>query len=171
MASFWLCLTLCDPMDYSPPGSSVLGILQARILEWSSCSLLQGSFPIRDRTRVFHITSRFYPSEPPGKHLITYLKVISLIISICSRWFPWQSSREDSTLPLLGSQVRSLLRELRSHKLHDPIKFKKKKNLKTEQISVPVASWTVSPAKFISWRSPNPPPRTSECNCIWGECL
>ena len=29
-----LCLTLCDPMDCSPPGSSVHGILQARILEW-----------------------------------------------------------------------------------------------------------------------------------------
>ena len=29
-----LCLTLCNPMDYSPPGSSVHGILQARILEW-----------------------------------------------------------------------------------------------------------------------------------------
>ena len=28
------CLTLCDPMDLSPPGSSVNGILQARILEW-----------------------------------------------------------------------------------------------------------------------------------------
>ena len=28
------CLTFCDPMDCSPPGSSVLGILQARILEW-----------------------------------------------------------------------------------------------------------------------------------------
>jgi len=29
-----LCLTLCDPMDYGPPVSSVYGILQARILEW-----------------------------------------------------------------------------------------------------------------------------------------
>ena len=28
------CLTLCDPMDYSPSGSSVHGILQSRILEW-----------------------------------------------------------------------------------------------------------------------------------------
>ena len=28
------CLTLCNPMDCSPPGSSVHGILQARILEW-----------------------------------------------------------------------------------------------------------------------------------------
>ena len=29
-----LCLTLCDPMDYSLPGSSVHGIFQARVLEW-----------------------------------------------------------------------------------------------------------------------------------------
>ena len=33
-----LYLTLCSPMDYSPPGSSVLGILQARILEWVAVS-------------------------------------------------------------------------------------------------------------------------------------
>ena len=32
------CLTLCDPMDCSPPGSSVHGILQARILEWVAMS-------------------------------------------------------------------------------------------------------------------------------------
>ena len=33
------CLTLCDPMDCNPPGSSVHGILQARILEWVAISL------------------------------------------------------------------------------------------------------------------------------------
>ena len=32
------CLTLCDPMDYSPPGSAVNGISQARILEWVAIS-------------------------------------------------------------------------------------------------------------------------------------
>ena len=32
-----LCPTFCDPMDCSPPGSSVHRILQARILEWSPC--------------------------------------------------------------------------------------------------------------------------------------
>ena len=32
------CLTLCDPVDSSPPGSSVHGILQARILEWVAIS-------------------------------------------------------------------------------------------------------------------------------------
>ena len=36
--SFHSCLTLCDLMDYSPPGSSVRGILQARTLEWVAIS-------------------------------------------------------------------------------------------------------------------------------------
>ena len=36
--SLQTCLTLCDPMDSSPPGSSVHRILQARILEWVATS-------------------------------------------------------------------------------------------------------------------------------------
>ena len=46
------CLTLCDPMDCSPPGSSVQGILQARILEWVAISSSRGSSPPRDQTHV-----------------------------------------------------------------------------------------------------------------------
>ena len=38
-----LCLILCDPMDGSPPGSSVHGILQARILEWVAIAFSRGS--------------------------------------------------------------------------------------------------------------------------------
>ena len=38
-----LCPALCDPMDYSPPGSSVHGIMQARILEWVAISSSRGS--------------------------------------------------------------------------------------------------------------------------------
>ena len=38
------CLTLCDPMDYSPSNSSVHGILQARILEWVTMPFFQGIF-------------------------------------------------------------------------------------------------------------------------------
>ena len=38
-----LCPTLCDPKDCSPPGSSVHGILQARILEWVAISFSRGS--------------------------------------------------------------------------------------------------------------------------------
>ena len=37
------CLTLCDPVNCSPPGSSVHGILQARILEWVAISFSRGS--------------------------------------------------------------------------------------------------------------------------------
>ena len=42
------CLTLYDPMDCSPPGSSVHGILQARVLEWGAISSSRGIFPIQD---------------------------------------------------------------------------------------------------------------------------
>ena len=39
------CPTLCDPVDCSPPGSSVHGILQARVLEWVAISFSRGLFP------------------------------------------------------------------------------------------------------------------------------
>ena len=44
--------TLCDPMDCSPPGSSVHGIFQARILEWVAISSSRGSSRPRDQTRA-----------------------------------------------------------------------------------------------------------------------
>ena len=47
-----LCLTLCDPMDCSPSGPSVHGILQARILGWVAMSFSRGSSWPRDRTRT-----------------------------------------------------------------------------------------------------------------------
>ena len=46
------CLTLCDSMDCSPPGSSVHGIFQARILEWVATPFSQGSSWPRDWTHV-----------------------------------------------------------------------------------------------------------------------
>ena len=46
------CLTLCDPMDCSPPGSSVPGILQAKILEWAAISFSRGSSRPRDQTHA-----------------------------------------------------------------------------------------------------------------------
>ena len=38
-----LCPTLCNPMDCSPPGSSIHGILQARVLEWGAIAFSRGS--------------------------------------------------------------------------------------------------------------------------------
>ena len=50
-----LCLTLCDPMDYT-----VHGILQARILEWVAFPFSRWSFQPRDQTQVSHIEGRFF---------------------------------------------------------------------------------------------------------------
>ena len=41
-------LTLCNPMDYNPPDSSVHGILQARILEWVAMPFSRGSSRFKD---------------------------------------------------------------------------------------------------------------------------
>ena len=55
-----LCPTLCNPMDYSPPGSSIHEILQARILECIAIPFSRGSSPSRNQTRVSYIAGRFF---------------------------------------------------------------------------------------------------------------
>ena len=55
-----LCPTPCDPMDWSPPGSSVQRILQARILEWGAVPFSTGSYQTRDGTRVSCIAGRWF---------------------------------------------------------------------------------------------------------------
>ena len=52
------CPTLCDPMDCNLPGSSIHGILQARILEWVAIAFSRGSSSPRDRTQVSRISGR-----------------------------------------------------------------------------------------------------------------
>ena len=47
---------LCDPMDCSPPGSSVHGILQARVLEWVAVSFSRSSSRHRDQTHVSYVS-------------------------------------------------------------------------------------------------------------------
>ena len=55
-----LCLTLCDPMDYSLPGSSVYGMFQEIILELVAISFSRGSFRARDWTQVSCIAGRLF---------------------------------------------------------------------------------------------------------------
>ena len=77
--------TLFDPMDCSPPGSSIHGILQARILEWVAMPSSRGSSLPRDWTCVFYnscIAGRFFTAEPPGKYDFPVFLVIMLVI-----WF------------------------------------------------------------------------------------
>ena len=62
------CSTLYDPMDSSPPGSSVHVILQARMLEWFAISFSRGSSWPRTRTHVSYVpcmAGRFFTTEPP----------------------------------------------------------------------------------------------------------
>ena len=67
-----LCLTLCDPMDCSSPGSSVHGIFPARILEWVIISFSRASSWPRDQTRVSRTAGRLFTiwatRETPGNH-------------------------------------------------------------------------------------------------------
>ena len=73
-----LCLTLCDPVDCSPPGSSAYGISQARVLRGSCHSLLQGIFPtqgsnlglLHPRQILYHLSYHmhllFIPRDSPA---------------------------------------------------------------------------------------------------------
>ena len=54
--SLQLCLALCDPMDYSPSGSSLHGILQTKILEWVAIPSSRGAFQPRNRTYVSYVS-------------------------------------------------------------------------------------------------------------------
>ena len=67
--SLQLCTTLCDPLDYSPKGSSVHRILQARILEWVAMPSSRGSSPgIKPVSLVTPaLVGRFFNTESLGK--------------------------------------------------------------------------------------------------------
>ena len=71
------CPTLYDPMDCSLPGSSVHGILQARILERVAMPSSRGSSQPQDRTQVSHIAGRFFnvwaTREAHEKHVYVYI--------------------------------------------------------------------------------------------------
>ena len=55
-----LCLTICDLMDCSPPGSSIHRILQVRILEWVVIPSSRGSSQPRGQTQVSHTAGGFF---------------------------------------------------------------------------------------------------------------
>ena len=65
-----LCPTLSDPMDYSPPGSSVHEIVPARILEWVVISYSRGSSPLGIEPMspaAPALTGELFTTELPGK--------------------------------------------------------------------------------------------------------
>ena len=87
-----LCPTLCDLMDCSPPGSSVHGILQARILEWVAISFSRGSSQLRDRTRVSRIVDR--------RFTVWATREVRVWVNSCSWWW----TGRPGMLQFMGSQ-------------------------------------------------------------------
>ena len=71
------CPTLCDPMDYSLPGSAVHGIFQAIVLEWIAISFSRGSSQTRDWTQVSCIVDRHFTVWATRKVVDTYNGILS----------------------------------------------------------------------------------------------
>ena len=79
------CGTLCDPMNYSPPGSSVHGIFQARILEWVAISFSRGSSQPRDPTwGLLHSRQILYSLSHQGSPDLHEMSSQNMYLSISS---------------------------------------------------------------------------------------
>ena len=80
------CLTLCNPTDCSPPGSTVHGIFQARIAEWVAISYSRGSSWPRDWIRI-SCPADSLPLSHQGspEHFLT--DILSLMVSQLWRWW------------------------------------------------------------------------------------
>ena len=76
-----LYLTLCDPVDCSPPGSSAHGIFQARILEWVAISSSKGSFRPRD---CLHWQADSLVLSHLGSHTVPIMKFKGKLIMASS---------------------------------------------------------------------------------------
>ena len=92
------CLTLHNPnLDCSPPGSSLRGIVQARVLKWVAIPFSRGSFQPRDGIRVSCIAGRFFviwaTREAPKEYLNYGILATQLnILSLERKWEAWREA-------------------------------------------------------------------------------
>ena len=101
------CLSLCDAMDCSLPGSSVRGILQARILEGVAISYSRGSSQPKNRTHVSYIYLHWQAGSlsrvPPGKPLISNIcTCIDSCLSLVAQMVKHLPSMWETQVPSLG---------------------------------------------------------------------
>ena len=83
-------LTFCEPMDCCPPGSSVHGILQARILEWVVISFYLPDPGVKLMSLVSPaLAGRFYTTVPSGKILLFYWVGQKFVWVFCKLWKTW----------------------------------------------------------------------------------
>ena len=126
------CVTLCDPLDHSPPGSSVCGISQARILEWVSITFSRGSSWPRDRICVsciggqslYHWAIWEAPltmragCKAESLAAVTARELTSILLCLMSE------SRTDTLQPLLSPHLAPLLQ---NYIMFQNLELKKKK--------------------------------------------
>ena len=116
----WLCLTLCDPMDCSPTGSSVHGIFQARTLEWVAisfsraccCPVTKSCLTLCDpldcsTLPVLQCPQTSTPSSSPGVLSLEWVSLVDSIPHVSSHWLLEKLSLSCVTLP--GEDAENLL--------------------------------------------------------------
>ena len=84
--SLQLCLTFCDPVDHSSPGSFVIGILQARTVEWVAMPSSRRSSSPRDQTCISCLAGRFFTADPPGRPMTNLDSVLKSKDIILPSW-------------------------------------------------------------------------------------
>ena len=99
----------CDPMDYSPPGSSVHGLFQARILACVAMSSSRGSSCPRDQTCISYIVGRFFTTELPEKSKSRWLLVPKYWVRQSTLTQPQPSNPTIIAQPLANPIYRSCL--------------------------------------------------------------
>ena len=94
------CLTPCYPMGSSLPGSSIHGILQARIMEWAAMPSSRGSPHPEIEPRYPTLAGGFFTTAPPGKPLVIVIAIVLLrhCMFIVNRCF----SSDQAMLPFPG---------------------------------------------------------------------
>ena len=129
--------TLCDPMDCSPPGSSVHGILQARILKWVAMPSSRGSSQPRDQTHVScHLLwpAGSLPLAPPGKPILP--------TTLSKAWLHLQRSYFQIRSHSQVLRVRTSTPLLRDTNSQQPFENKyMDQSLKAKEIKVKINKW------------------------------
>ena len=105
--------TVCDSMDCSQRGSSVHGLLQARILEWVAIAFCRGSSQPRDITWVSCLVGGFFTTQPPEKPM-WHIRVISRLLFNVTWNMPlaWALWRRDGGIRQIQYQGLTYLKEL-----------------------------------------------------------
>ena len=116
------CPTLYEPNDCSPPGSSLHGILQARLLEWVAIPFSRGSSRPRDQSQVYHIAGRFFiilsrrgspKNTEVGSHSLPQGIFSTQGLNphlLLGRWILYHLSHQGSPLHIIHGNLQKLTR-------------------------------------------------------------